>query len=103
MHILHSARKIWRRLRGKRSDSTALGPQAAARLAALATLAATAREDDLSCDGVQQLIDQFAECAARGEDAAALMPLVQRHLERCPGCQEEYEALLRIIEGDNRV
>jgi hypothetical protein len=29
------------------------------------------------------------------------MPLVQHHLERCPGCQEEYEALLRIIEGDH--
>jgi hypothetical protein len=94
MQIFHSARRLWRRLRGEAEVS----PQAAARLAALA---AAARDDDISCDGVHELIDQFAECAARGDDAATLMPLVQRHLERCSGCQEEYEALLRIVEGEH--
>jgi hypothetical protein len=94
MQIFHSARRLWRRLRG----DTQVSPQAAARLA---SLAAAAQDDDLNCDGVHELIDQFCECAARGENAAALMPLVQRHLERCPGCQEEYEALLRIIEGEH--
>jgi len=98
MQIFHSARRLWRRLQGKSSPAPSLSPQAAA---CLAELAAAAQEDDLSCDGVHELIDQFAECAARGDDAAALMPLVQHHLVRCPGCQEEYEALLRIIEGDH--
>lgn len=91
MNILKSARKIWRRLRGQ---PAALSPQTAARLA---VLSATTKEEDLNCDGVHALLDQFAECAARGEDPAALMPLVQSHLGRCPGCAEEYEALLRMI------
>lgn len=73
-----------------------VSPHTAARLA---VLAAQAQEDDLSCGDVQALIDQFAECAARGDDPAGLMPLVQRHLGDCPGCREEYEALLRIIDA----
>ncbi len=68
--------------------------------ACLAALAAKAQVDDLNCNGVHELIDQFAECAGRGEDPAALMPLVQRHLDDCPGCREEYQALLRMIEGN---
>ena len=71
-----------------------VSPQVAVRLA---VLAAQAQEDDLSCEDCQALIDQFAECAARGDDPAALLPLVQRHLGACPGCREECEALLRII------
>jgi hypothetical protein len=90
----HTARRVRRRRKVE------LSPEAAA---CLAELAASAQEDDLNCDGVHALIDQFAECAARGEDPAALMPLVQRHLGACPGCHEEYEALLRIIQGENRV
>ena len=71
-----------------------VSPQTAARLA---VLAAQAEEDDLNCQGVHELLDQFAECAALGDDPAALLPLVQRHLGACPGCREEYEALLRIL------
>jgi hypothetical protein len=83
-----------RRLAGRPDEGRPLSPQTAARLAALC---AAAEEDDLNCDGVHALIDQFAECVTRGEDAAALMPLVQSHLVRCPGCKEEFEALLRMM------
>ena len=56
------------------------------------------REVEMSCDDVLAVIDQFAESALRGEDAAALMPLVQHHLDHCPDCQEEFEALLRVLK-----
>ena len=95
MRFLNLAGSFLRRLRGKPPEGKPLSPQTAARLAALC---AATEENDLDCDGVHALIDQFAECVTRGEDAAALMPLVQSHLGRCPGCNEEFEALLRMME-----
>jgi transcriptional regulator GlxA family with amidase domain len=56
-------------------------------------------ETELSCDEVLALLDQYAERSVRGEDVARLMPLVQRHLERCGDCMEEYQALLRILRA----
>ena len=56
-------------------------------------------EVEYSCDDVLRLLDQFAEAVLRGEDVAQLMPLVQRHLEMCPDCREEFEALMRILKA----
>jgi len=57
------------------------------------------QEEEISCDDVQALIDQFAEMQFRGENPASLFPLVQRHLEMCPECREEFEALLVAVEA----
>jgi hypothetical protein len=56
-------------------------------------------EVELTCDDVFDLLDEFTEMALRGEDVASLMPMVQHHLEMCPECREEYEALRRVIES----
>jgi len=56
-------------------------------------------EVEYTCDDVLRLLDQFAEAVLRGEDAARLMPLVQRHLDMCPDCREEFEALMRILRA----
>ena len=55
-------------------------------------------EIELVCDEVYELIDQYVDMISRGEDAAAMMPLVRAHLDHCIECREEYEALLKIIE-----
>ncbi len=55
------------------------------------------REDELSCDEVESLICQFSEIVQDGGEAASLMPLLQHHLELCPDCREEFEALLRVL------
>ena len=55
------------------------------------------QDDMLNCDQVFELLDQFCERAALGEDVAHLMPLVQSHLDNCPDCREQYESLMRII------
>ncbi len=57
------------------------------------------RDVEYSCDDVYQLLDQFTEAVLRGADVTQLMPLVQRHLEMCPDCREEFEALLRILKA----
>jgi len=64
----------------------------------LLRMLAMTEEVELSCDQVYDLLDQFAEKVRGGEDAAHLMPLVEKHLGRCPDCQEEYETLLRMME-----
>jgi hypothetical protein len=61
------------------------------------------RPRELLCDEVHVLIDQFAEMKMRGEDPTRLMPLVQQHLEMCPDCREEYEALLEAIRIDQQL
>lgn len=57
------------------------------------------RDDEYACDEVLELIDQYAEMAARGEDAAQIMPLIKHHLDMCIDCGEEYEALMRVLNS----
>lgn len=57
-------------------------------------------ESMLTCDQVFDLIDQYAERAARGEEVAHLMPLVAAHLDMCPDCREHYEALERVLQAE---
>jgi len=57
-------------------------------------------EEELSCDEVFALVDEYAEASQRGEDVASLKPLIRRHLDMCRECDEEYQALLRVLEGD---
>ena len=57
------------------------------------------QEIEYDCEQVYKLIDQYAEMVERGENAAALMPLVKHHLDMCIACREEYEALMRVLEA----
>jgi hypothetical protein len=54
---------------------------------------------ELGCEEVYALLDQFAEAAAAGRDPGELLPLVAQHLELCPDCREEYEALMRVLQA----
>lgn len=58
-------------------------------------------EVEISCDDVLELLDQYVELEARGEDVARLLPMVKKHLDRCHDCHEEYEALVRIITASS--
>jgi len=60
-------------------------------------------EHEISCDDVHQLLDQFTEMKMRGEDVAHLMPLVQKHLDLCPDCREEHEALIQALEFEKQM
>ena len=101
MNFLQAAGKFFRRIWGRgepSSNNISNHPLAPAQAGRLLALAEAAGEDELDCDEVYALVDQYAERVARGEDAAALMPLVQEHLQRCTGCREELEALLRMMK-----
>ena len=55
-------------------------------------------EQELSCDDVFALLDQYAELHMRGEDTAELMPMLKQHLDVCRECCEEYDALVDFLE-----
>jgi len=59
---------------------------------------AMTEEQEISCDDVFAVLDEFAEAVRRGENVLLLMPLVRQHLDMCPDCREEYEALLRMLQ-----
>jgi len=63
---------------------------------------ARTQEHEMACDEVYALIDQFAEMKLRGEDPTGLMPLIEQHLDMCPDCREEYEALVRALQADEQ-
>jgi phosphoglycolate phosphatase-like HAD superfamily hydrolase len=58
-------------------------------------------DEEISCDEVFALVDEYAEASHRGEDVASLKPLIRHHLEMCRECDEEFQALLRVLEGGN--
>jgi hypothetical protein len=57
----------------------------------------TTREDEIGCEDCFRELDAFAEKVLAGKDAAAALPLVQDHLNRCKDCREEYELLLEAL------
>ena len=59
----------------------------------------TTDPDELSCEECFDRVDRFAELELAGKDAAAAMPLVHDHLQRCKCCREEFAALLKAIEA----
>ena len=56
------------------------------------------QEVEYDCGEVYKLLDQYAEMVNRGEDASQLMPLVKQHLDLCRDCQEEFDALMHVLE-----
>ncbi|MBC7875849.1 MAG: hypothetical protein H7Y59_01650 [Anaerolineales bacterium] len=58
-----------------------------------------ARADDLSCDDLYTRLDEFVETQIKSKDADKIMPLIREHLDICPDCSEQYEALLTVLEN----
>jgi DNA repair ATPase RecN len=69
------------------------------RLADFLKMLANTREDEISCDDVHHLLDQYAEVLTKSEDAARIMPMVRQHLEICHECDEELQAVLDILRS----
>jgi histidyl-tRNA synthetase len=56
------------------------------------------REEECTCDEIYTKIDEYVEREVDKKDAAQLMPLIREHLDLCPECCEEYDALVHILE-----
>ena len=58
----------------------------------------TVDTEEISCDELHGKLDQYVELEVDKKDAAHIMPLMREHLDVCPECCEEYEALLHVVE-----
>jgi len=71
------------------SDTTVLG---------FLKLLEDVEKEEISCDELYIKLDEYVEREVDKKDAALIMPLVREHLDTCPDCCEEYEALLHVLE-----
>ena len=85
---------------GKKND---LGMDSSDMMVSLINKLAITEEHEISCDDVHEILDQFTELEMRGEDVSLLMPLVQKHLDLCPDCGEEHEALIQALEFEKHM
>lgn len=63
----------------------------------LVGLIANTQADKISCDECFGQIGEFAEYALEGTELSEGMRLIQVHLEQCPCCKDEYEALMLAL------
>lgn len=89
----------WLRLNRAQSNGGPPSTQSQEVLKAMLYKIARTQEIELTCGEVFDLLDQYTEMVANGEDVAEIMPLVKQHLEMCPDCYEEFEALLRVLQN----
>ncbi len=51
-----------------------------------------------SCEEAFDLLDEYAELMIASGYQEELMPLVRAHLDRCSGCQQQYDMLVAILD-----
>jgi hypothetical protein len=56
-------------------------------------------DDEIDCGECFEQLDRFVEMALAGKDVSHAMPLTHDHLQRCPDCREEFEALLKALQA----
>lgn len=93
-HVIDALKRLIRR-----AEASPRREMLPAAIAKLARDVERTQDVEYSCDDVHRLLDQFAEAVLRGKDASRLMPLVQQHIDLCPDCREEFEALMRILRA----
>jgi hypothetical protein len=96
MRFLDVLRRLLNEPESPGASSDELSPQA---LGEMMKCLQNTQDVEMFCDEVLAFLDQFAEAQLHVEDVTSLLPLVQHRLEMCLDCQEEYEALLRILQA----
>ena len=66
---------------------------------ALSRLVEAAVRAGHGCADCHAQADALAEAVLAGGDAARALPLVEAHLDACPGCRDEFEALLTALRA----
>jgi anti-sigma factor RsiW len=61
------------------------------------------RGHELSCERCFELLDEYVDRSLAGEDADAAVPGMRAHLEGCPACHEDHEALRALVEAERNL
>lgn len=72
-------------------------PLTRAQIDTLLQLVSGIKDDDLDCDGCFEKIAEFAETELAALSLSDAMLAVKTHLECCPCCTDEYQALLEAL------
>ncbi len=65
----------------------------------LLAFVAETTEDDMSCDGCFEHVAQFVEAELADTSLCESMQKIKRHLQNCPCCRDEYNALLDAMSA----
>ena len=66
-------------------------------IAKLLAMLERTRDEEYSCDDAYKILDVYADLVENGSDASELLPLVEKHLDLCESCTEEFAALLAAL------
>ena len=58
--------------------------------------------EEVSCAELFTKLDEYVEREVDQKDAASIMPVIREHLDVCPECCEEYEALLDVLSRSEK-
>lgn len=59
------------------------------------------QEEDIDCEECGEHLDVYADKLRDGEEPEEILPSVERHLQQCGCCREEFEALLIMLEAES--
>ena len=62
----------------------------------------TMPDEEISCEDLYNRLDEYVEREVDKKDAAQIMPILREHLDVCPECCEEYEALLEVLNKSSQ-
>ena len=62
-------------------------------------------DEEISCTECFELVPPYVDLEVAGQDAAAALPRLRQHLDRCAVCREEYETLRELarLEAEGRL
>lgn len=63
-------------------------------VATLLSMVIGTEPDSIDCDGCFKHIAEFAEIELAGSEVPDALKAIQRHLEQCPCCKDEFNALI---------
>ncbi len=72
----------------------------AAQLAELARQLAGTAPNEIDCEAVLDCVAAYFEATQSGITPSADLAMVGQHLEVCPSCLEEFQALVRASAGE---
>jgi hypothetical protein len=55
---------------------------------------------EVSCETCFEVLDRYVELEVAGADAEARHPGMRAHLEGCPACAEDHEALHALLRSE---
>ena len=68
----------------------------------LVGLVSSAQSDGLNCDDCLGRVAEFAEASLEERELSEGLQAIQRHLEQCVCCRDEYEALVEALKEIDR-